>query len=200
MNIGKLAERLLDDLPGHSAHLTMATENRRFDFLNENVKDAAVLIALFEEEGSWKMPLIKRIEDGKTHGGQIALPGGRIEDGEDAINAAIREADEEIGIAREEIEIVGTLSELVIPVSGYRVVPIIGRIKKNIKFKKNSDEVQEIFIIEIDELKKSSAVKSEEWTFSGMKVKIPFYEIKEGKIWGATAMILSELIEIINRD
>ena len=200
MNIEKLTERLLKELPGHDAHKLMAAKTRKFNFLDENVKDAAVLIALFNEKGSWKIPLIRRVEDGKIHSGQIALPGGKIEEGETKVKAAVREANEEIGIKSKDVEIIGTLSELVIPVSGYRVLPVIGKIKKDTEFKKNPKEVQEIFIIEIDELKKESVIKSEERTFNGVNVRIPFYEVKEGKIWGATAMILSELIEIINED
>ena len=200
MHIEKLTERLLKELPGHDAHKLMAAKTRKFNFLDEDVKDAAVLIALFNEEGLWKIPLIRRVEDGKIHSGQIALPGGKIEDGETGVEAAVREANEEIGIRSKDVEIIGTLSELVIPVSGYRVLPVIGKIKKDTKFKKNPKEVQEIFIIEMDELKKESVIKSEERMFNGVNVRIPFYGVKEGKIWGATAMILSELIEIINED
>ena len=148
MNIEKLTERLLKELPGHDAHKLMAAKTRKFNFLDEDVKDAAVLIALFNEKGSWKIPLIRRVEDGKIHSGQIALPGGKIEDGETGVEAAVREANEEIGIRSKDVEIIGTLSELVIPVSGYRVLPVIGKIKKDTKFKKNPKEVQEIFIIE----------------------------------------------------
>ena len=90
MHIEKLTERLLNELPGHNAHKLMAVKTREFNFLDENVKDAAVLIALFNEEGSWKIPLIRRVEDGKIHSGQIALPGGKIEDGETEITAAVR--------------------------------------------------------------------------------------------------------------
>ena len=68
------------------------------------------------------------------------------------------------------------------------------------KFKKNPDEVQEIVIIEMDELKKKEVIKSEERTFNGVKVKIPFYEMNKEKIWGATAMILSELMQILDED
>ena len=200
LHIDKLAERLLHELPGHSAHKIMASRTRSFEFLDENVKDAAVLIAIFEENGSWKIPLIKRVEDGKIHSGQIAFPGGKIEDGESVIEAAIREANEEIGIRIEDVEIIGTLSELVIPVSSYRVIPVIGKMKGGQKFKKNPDEVQEIVIIEMDELKKKEVIKSEERTFNGVKVKIPFYEMNKEKIWGATAMILSELMQILDED
>ena len=79
----------------------------------------------------WKIPLIRRVEDGKIHSGQIALHGGKIEDGETGVEAAVREANEEIGIRSKDVEIIGTLSELVIPVSGYRVLPVIGKIKKD---------------------------------------------------------------------
>ena len=110
MNIEKLTERLLKELPGHNAHKLMAAKTRKFNFLDGDVKDAAVLIALFNEEGSWKIPLIRRVEDGKIHGGQIALPGGRIEDGETGVKAAVREANEEkldLKSIQKELELLG---------------------------------------------------------------------------------------------
>ena len=113
------------------------------------MKTAAVLIGLFEKENEWYFPLIKRPMHEKNHPGQIALPGGAKEKGENIQETARREAFEEVGILPEKVKIIGKLTPLPVPVSNYLIHPFVGILKEEPDWKINSNEVEELIILKM---------------------------------------------------
>ena len=163
-----------------------------------SMKKAAVLLALFNKNNEWCFPLIKRPMHERNHPGQIALPGGAKEDDEKLNYTAIREAFEEVGIKTESVDIIGKLTPLPVPVSGYLIYPFIGILKKEPKWILNEDEVDELIITKVSELVNADNYYSETWELHGNKVEVPHFRINDHVIWGATASVLSEFIDLIH--
>lgn len=163
-----------------------------------SMKKAAVLLALFKKNNEWYFPLIKRPMHERNHPGQIALPGGAKEDDEKLNYTAIREAFEEVGIKTESVDIIGKLTPLPVPVSGYLIYPFIGILKKEPKWILNEDEVDELIITKVSELVNADNYYSETWELHGNKVEVPHFRINDHVIWGATASVLSEFIDLIH--
>ena len=163
------------------------------------MKTAAVLIGLFEKENEWYFPLIKRPMHEKNHPGQIALPGGAKEKGEDIQETARREAFEEVGILPEKVKIIGKLTPLPVPVSNYLIHPFVGIIKKEPDWKINSNEVEELIILKMKTLIDADNGYYEEWNLRGNQVKVPIFKVMGKTIWGATATVLSELLDLIKK-
>ena len=198
-----IQNRLLSNLPGPQAHLRMEPETRKA-FLNlkhaEAPRQSAVLILLFEENGKIKTPFIRRnIYDG-VHSGQIALPGGGFETHDNTlINTALRETEEEIGIAKNQVKVLGTLSKIYIPPSNFDVLPVVGYLENTPTLKIDPTEVSEAFLVDLDHLVSPACVSTSRVKLqNGSEIEIPCYQISDYTIWGATAMILSEFIEIIS--
>lgn len=189
--IKRLQERLQEPLPGWLAHRHLMPESRKYDDLNKSLHPAAVLISLFQKDLEWFFPLIRRTADGFAHSGQIALPGGRREAGENDIETALREAHEEVNILPEEVEVIGTTSTLPIPVSKHVVQPVVGFTQSIPDFTPEPREVADIFYLSVRELCEQE-VQQESWHFKGRDWDIPFFDVQGNKVWGATAMILSE--------
>ncbi len=192
----RLRNALSQPLPGVEAQRLMAPEDRDIT-PSEHRYSAAVLITLFHDEGDWRFPLIKRVEDGYAHSGQIGLPGGSIEAGETAVEAALRETEEEIGLDPLNINVTGQLSPLLIPVSGFMVHPVIGIASEKPVWKINHLEVNWLFTASLEDICNPENVKIETMWFSQRERKVPFFLLKENKVWGATAMILSEFRAVI---
>jgi len=163
-----------------------------------SMKKAAVLLALFKKNNEWYFPLIKRPMHERNHPGQIALPGGAKEEDEKLNYTAIREAFEEVGIKTESVDIIGKLTPLPVPVSGYLIYPFIGILKKEPKWILNEDEVDELIITKVSELVNTDNYYSETWELHGNKVEVPHFRINDHVIWGATASVLSEFIDLIH--
>ncbi len=195
--IPKLKSSLSQPLPGMSAQRTMSPGKRRQYEPTVLYDQAAVLIALYQENDRYYFPLIHRTKDEYVHSGQVALPGGRIEPDESIIEAALREANEEIGLDSKQVEVIGELSHLPIPISRFMVYPVVGVVSGVPDLKSNPDEVQTILITSVDQLLNPISMKEETWMLSGRSQQVPFFYLNEMKVWGATAMILSELKEII---
>jgi len=196
----KLTDKLSNDLPGFSSQKKMIPEGRphHIDAANiKNIKKSAVLLLLHKDEDEIYITFIKRVTDGSKHSGQIALPGGKFEkEDKNLSKTAIRETEEEVGVNRNDIKILGTLTPLFIPVSNYSVQPVVGSIDYKPDFVKNIDEVDEIYNVKINELKDAYTV-CKTFVIQEEKVIAPFYILNGIEIWGATAMILSEFIDII---
>jgi len=192
----ELLHSLKNPLPGKATQEIMAPTGRN-RILFEHKYTAAVLISLFQQDGRWRFPLIKRAKDEYVHSGQIALPGGRIEAGETPVESALREAEEEVGLNPEKVRIIGQLTPLLIPVSKFLVFPVVGIVREEPKWTRNSTEVDSIFTVSIDEILDDSIVKSEMWKFAVGVRNVPFFYLNRHKVWGATAMILSEFKSVL---
>lgn len=201
--IAQLKERLKEALPGVEAHAHMAPLHRKEERFKpaalKNARQGAVLLLLYPHEHRLYLPLMQRPEYDGHHSGQISFPGGKQElKDADKIQTALREAREEMGIIPEEVELLGTLSELFIPPSNYLVLPVVGWVKQRPQFIPDPVEVAHIIETPLDLLLDSKTIQH---TFqnlaSGMRVKIPYFNVEERVVWGATAMILSEFLAVI---
>ncbi|HLR76510.1 MAG TPA: CoA pyrophosphatase, partial [Balneolaceae bacterium] len=160
-------------------------------------RKSSVLVLFFPNERNEPSLVFTLRTSHINHGGQISFPGGRYEKGETKKETALREAREEIGINTEDIDIAGSLSDLFISVSDNLVTPIIGFIDYKPNFRLNPAEVAEVFTVPIEELGNSNNFVEEEWELqSDAKYNVPFWNIHHVPLWGATAMILSELMEL----
>ena len=198
----KLRTRLELPLPGTSAHLKMASDIRLNELTNgydiENAKKSSVLILLYPCKNSLCFVLIKRQNDGGVHSGQISFPGGAMEKSDDSFyKTALREANEEVGINADEVQVIGTLTELYIPPSNFLVFPVIGYMNKKPQFTPDHREVAEIIEADLFSLINTKVANWKEIEVRGTKLKTPYYNINGYTVWGATAMILSEFIEVI---
>ena len=166
------------------------------DKKKNTLKKASVLIALFNHKNELAFPVIKRPLHEKNHPGQIALPGGSQEQNETLEITAKREAYEEMGINPDETKIIGKLTPLPVPVSGYLIHPYIGILDKEPKWKICKKEVDEFFIVKVSELIDSNNGYYETWNMKDKKLDVPIFKINNQTIWGATASVLSEFIEL----
>lgn len=185
-----------DQLPGFKGQQAMMPVGRKVISQTEpdyqNLTPAAVLIALFPKANSWYFPLIRRVVDGFAHSGQIALPGGRIELGETVEGAALREAEEEVGLMRSGVEVLGKLSPLPIPVSGFLVNPVVGVMQSEPRWQPQPGEVADIFTASVQDLMDESNRTTEMRQFRDKHYTVPYFNFKPHKVWGATAMIIAE--------
>jgi len=196
-----LMTRLKNSLPGKEAQLLMAPplrENRMAPPTGFNPIESAVLIALVLNHNEPSIIFIKRPEYDGVHSGQMALPGGKKEkEDSNEWETAIRESYEEIGLPLDSAKQIGQISPLYIPHSGYMVRPVIAFLPFLPKLKADKNEVDSIHIIKIDDL--LNARKRENITFNTIngKIEAPCFAVDQQKIWGATAMIISELLVIL---
>ena len=197
MNPANLQRRLTEPLPGIAAWRNMAPGKRAFPTDVEDYCDASVLVALFPKEGEWRLPLIVRTDDENIHAGQVALPGGTLLEGETIEGAALREAHEEVGLPPRRVTLLGRLSTLPIPVSRFRVTPVIGTLAIEPEWKLSEQEVESLFTISLNTLSDESRWRSEERQFGEKTVTIPYIALGGEKVWGATAMVLAELAALL---
>ncbi len=192
---------LLKPLPGLAAQLKLAPEYRVESLRAVSPIDAraaGVLILLYLHAGEWHFPLMKRTEDGLVHSGQISLPGGSQEAGESLRETALREACEEIGVAcADGVEVIGQLSTIYIPPSNFLVTPTVGVAVERPEFRCDPREVAELIEVPLSALFDRDVMKREAWSLRGLTVEVPFYQIGPYKVWGATAMILSEFSMVL---
>ncbi len=193
----KLRARLALPLPGDEAHSPLRATPvgsviPRFEH-KVAPKPGSVLILLYPDNDHILFPLIKRPDYLGAHSGQISLPGGKAEPGEDYIEAALREGEEEIGIRKESIKVIGRLSDFFVIPSNFLVVPVIGYVYHKPLFVPDPVEVVKIISGDIGELMREDAVKEKEILAAGkFRMRAPHFEIEEEVVWGATAMMLNE--------
>jgi 8-oxo-dGTP pyrophosphatase MutT (NUDIX family) len=199
-----LENRLQRPLPGKSAQLKMSSLPRIQELLRlsspENAKQSSVLILLYPVADKTSLVLMMRQEYTGVHSGQISLPGGKYEETDESlIYTALREAQEEIGIDPMKVQIIGQLTEMYIPPSNFMVTPIVGYQSSQPRFVAEPKEVASIIEIQLDDLLDEESRKMKKMKLSlGFSLKVPSYFINGHIIWGATAMILSELKEIVS--
>ncbi len=192
-------ESLKEALPGEGAQQLMAPDFRG-DFPDQgNPFRAAVLILLYPVRGEIHMVFMKRNEYDGPHSGQVSFPGGAWEQHDlDLEQTALRETREEMGL-QEDMEILGALTPLHIPVSNFLVSPFVAWVEQTPVFRPDRSEVQYLIEVSLKELMDPSIRDSETLHHHGMSVEAPFYQVGQDKIWGATAMMLSEFLELASR-
>ncbi len=197
-----LADRLKGPLPGPAAHEPLRATpiglvKPKFEH-QLPPKPGSVMILLYEEDGRILFPLTKRPDYLGTHGGQISLPGGKAEPGENKIDTALREAEEEIGVSASRIEIIGTLSEFFVIPSNFMVTPVVGLLREGMDFIPDPKEVVKILRGSLEELILDDAVQTKEILAAKMfPMMAPHFEIENEIVWGATAMILNEFRMVV---
>jgi 8-oxo-dGTP pyrophosphatase MutT (NUDIX family) len=195
-----LRRRLADPLPGPEAQ-------RRFaplphlpgwspDQQPVNARRAAVLLLFYPSHTGVMIPLTVRDAQLPQHAGQISLPGGAIDPGESNDAAALREAEEEIGVRASDVRIAGVLSSLWIPVSNFVLTPIVGVTDTRPAFQLRLGEVSAVIEAPLDHLRDPARVRWATRTRRGEPIDYPYIAIDDHAIWGATAMVLSEAIAL----
>lgn len=195
-----LTNKLKEPLPGKTAHFKMLPSIRlqEFDPIPQNARKSSVLILLFEKEGKVHTLLMLRSAYNGVHSSQVSFPGGSFDEGDSTLEeTALRENEEETGISKESIHIIGSLTELYIPPSNFMVKPIIGYTTKTINVNPDPREVDQIFETDISLFLNDSNIKTKEITIKdGRKFVTPYYDVNGLTVWGATAMILKEFSEV----
>jgi 8-oxo-dGTP pyrophosphatase MutT (NUDIX family) len=199
MNSRWWKKRLQGDLPGEGAQQLMAPSDRGTFPDQGPAVGAAVLMLLYPAGDDTRLVFIKRNEYDGPHSGQVGFPGGAWEPGDtDLQHTALRETREEIGVG-EDIEVVGALTPLHIPVSNYLVSPYVGWTEHTPVFRPDPSEVQYVIEASIKDLLDPVSRCMETWHRHGQPVETPFFRVGTEKVWGATAMMLSELLQVAAR-
>ncbi len=195
-----LEEALKGPKPGLNAQLEMVTIPRPGDKLYFEVEDscikAGVLVLLYPWQNQLYLVLTRRTAQVLYHQAQISFPGGRQDQGESLRQTALREAHEEINLQPDSVRILGELTPLYIPPSNYCIYPVVAVTRKRPDFNPSKIEVEEVIELPLSHLLEPKNVQREIWTIRGVEVEVPFYLFKGHKIWGATAMVLAELVEV----
>ena len=191
-------------LPAALAHAKMAPVERIKAlepdyYLDKNPKQSAVMMLFYPIEGNAHLALIKRNTYPGVHSSQISFPGGKAEPGDkDLADTALRETFEEIGVHPAEIDVVMPFSKIYIPPSNFLVAPFLGLALKEPAFIANPQEVQHIIHLSLDVLLDDSTIISTPMQTSyAQSIMVPAFKVEDHIVWGATAMILSELKETI---
>jgi 8-oxo-dGTP pyrophosphatase MutT (NUDIX family) len=192
-------------LPGWTAQEAMAPDSRRKlndrnNHVKANHRQGCVLILLYRKADQTHFVLIKRPTYKGVHSGQIALPGGQLEAGESYWQAARRETFEEVGIPQKNITYLGPLTSLYIPPSNFMVYPFVGYTQPNPHFTPDAREVAAIIETPLSELF-NPAHQQKKWMEHPRlgRVLVPYYNIFNHHVWGATAMILAEFAAMVRK-
>jgi len=201
-----LNQALQKPLPGRNAHLLMSPQPvdfRRFSLeVPQNHRKSAVLLLFYPDLGKGFFPLIKRPIYSGVHSGQVALPGGKMEKNDpDVIFTALREAEEEIGVDACKVEVLGRLSDLYIPVSNFLVSPVVGFLEDLPRLVPEQKEVSKIISTSVQDMVRPELKKRTYLELGGgIRLDTPFFDIDGEVVWGATAMILSELLCLLREE
>ena len=200
-----IEKQLQQPLPGIEAQKKMAHAVRLHVVPPPpDVKIACVMLMLYQKNNELHFPLIERVTTKNVndrHSGQISFPGGRLEELDNSLEeGALRETEEEIGVAAPKIKILGSLTELYIPVSNYLVHPFIGYLDETPQFQAQESEVKKILEAPLGLLLNPETRQKTRLRLSNNMIlnDVPFYNIFGHVVWGATAMMLSEFVVLTN--
>ncbi len=181
-----------------------AVERVAFDGFPDTGAPAAVLVAIFEEDGEARVVLTRRAANLRTHTGEVSFAGGRLDKGETSETAALREAKEEIGLDPASVELVGTLTVLSTMASSATITPVVGLLPARPAVVASPGEVERVFDVALAELVSDGVFHEERWNFpagvgprGGGELTMWFFQLAEDTVWGATARMLVELLRIV---
>jgi 8-oxo-dGTP pyrophosphatase MutT (NUDIX family) len=188
-------------LPGADAHAHMAPRPRNTALpAPPQYRDGAVLLLLYPHNGALHIALTRRCDHLAAHAGQISFPGGLREPTDRSfVEAALRETREELGLEPGELDLLGQLTPVEIAVSGYRIHPCAAWSRARPSFRPDPCEVAELLEVPLAHLLNPATAKVELRTIRGHEVDVPFYHVGRYKVWGATAMVLSELVTLVRQ-
>ena len=196
-----LISALAKPLPGAAAHALMSPQPRRawpVGVAPESIRNAAGLLLVFPDAGD-RAHVVLTVRAGTLgrHGGQVSLPGGVIEPGESYAHAALREAHEEIALDTGLVRIIGALTPIDIPVSSFRLHPIVGLSDERPAFMPADGEVARILDVALDDLTAPGCVAKTTRERDGQPIDVPAFCVAGEEIWGATAMVLAEFLSLL---
>jgi 8-oxo-dGTP pyrophosphatase MutT (NUDIX family) len=197
--VERIREGLQRPLPGAAAQDLLTPIPRREWPQNWNparLRHAAGLLLMFPVDGRLHLLLTLR-SDAVRHGGQVSMPGGVVETGETFEQAALREAQEEVALAIEEIEVLGPLTSIDIPVSGFRLHPVVACAAARPHLHPADAEVARILEVDVDSLFDATAIGWRPMTRDGVTRQVPCIAVAGTEIWGATAMVLAEFLTLL---
>ena len=199
--VDNIQNGLTRELPGLDAQIKMSPsfrgENRFNSSPTSTTRNSAILISLFPKNGLAYTVLIKRTTYNGVHSGQVSFPGGKQDDSDTSIvHTALREAQEEVGIEPDSIHVIGELTPLFIPVSNLMVHPVVGIMPAPKQFYPNLHEVEYTIVTDLLHFKKTENLSVKTLCVNNIPISAPYYAVGNDMVWGATAMIISELTEL----
>ena len=201
--ISFLKNALNTELPGQVAQEKMMptlSDKSRFSLAaKKNAREGGVMILFYQKDGSLYFPLIQRPDYDGVHAKQMSFPGGKKDAGDSSLMVtAIRETQEEIGIESSKIVVIGALTELFIIASNFNVLPVIGYVNEPPTLVADEHEVDEIIEVKVTDLMDEDKQKEKPMTIlQGITINAPYFDLNNKVVWGATAMILAELKQIL---
>lgn len=193
-----LRVRLAGTLPGLEAQMRFAPmpagPGWRAGHFPPDARLAAALLLLYPHENGPAVPLTVRAQGLARHAGQISLPGGAADPGETLVEAALREASEEIGVDPRSVRVLGELTPVHVLVSGFTLHPIVGTTWERPSFRPAPHEVDEILEVSLEDIRDASRIRQGSRIREGVAIEYPYFDLLGHQVWGATAMVLGEFI------
>ena len=196
----KLLKRLSRPLPGRKAQARFSPElsyGRHRGPIAFNARHAAILALIYPVGDGWSIPLTLRPDHLPSHASQVCFPGGMSESDETSEQTALRELEEELGVVADDIRLLGKLSPVYVFASNFWVTPVVGLTTEAPRFTPNPSEVAEIVVLSIDSLMDEASYGDHTIDRRSIRFRAPHIACGCHRIWGATSMMLGELVEVI---
>jgi 8-oxo-dGTP pyrophosphatase MutT (NUDIX family) len=195
-----LRQRLTGPLPGSTAQRRFAPVPARKGWEPHQrpaeARQAAALLLIYPHERGPRIALTLRHDDLPQHPGQVSLPGGAVDPGEDPLSAALREAHEEIGVDPSAVKVLGALSTLWVIVSNFVVQPFVGVTDRRPAFRLAEREVAGLIEAPVAHVRDASRLHWHRVARDGILVQYPYFDLEGERVWGATAMMLGEFASL----
>ncbi len=198
----RLEAALAGPLPGVGAQVRLAPRPRPGWLPGQSpseARPAAALLLLFPADGAVRLVLTVRSSRLPNHAGQVSLPGGAVDAGETIEAAALREAHEEIGVEPASVRVLGRLTPLHIPVSGYLLHPVVGVTDERPVLRLADAEVEQVIEPALDRLLDPACVRRAPNLHDRLFQDVPYFALDGLMVWGATAMVLSEFLAVVGQ-